>query len=520
MENQKIRRSWASITMLCLIVTQFTTGVFPIPISPVQSTYAAGFFIEKERITVECPDAQQEVTKIANRSEADIGDIIIYTLRVTNVSTTTEAINVEVFDSIIPELTFIDGTPTDPLCSEDTINNKVVCRTASILPGQYKEFDVAFQVNNYPICDNTIYNQAEAIADNAGPALSNSESVTIVCDTDTTRVVVDNDPVFRISKTDNRSTVRPSENLTYKMEIKNISNVNVVNLEVTDRVPDDTGFISASDSGSQNGSTVTWFFNINAGATKSFEMKVKIDDDADDGDVIFNEVKIKDGPTATDTTRIDDDDGLVPDLTIDKTANTTEALAGSSVSYTIIIRNTGGQDIQNAVLTDDYPEQYVNITDPGRGSDTGGRLTWNLGTLRANSTTVVRYNARLKQGVRRGTSVRNTATVRSGTITRTDDHVIVVPVAPQTGLGGFIKSLTKSNEYLSTYEDSGTKTGSETSRLVAIRPQQRVATTTTLSGVIGSEENAAPTNLPLMIWITTMLTGLGIGGMFGRKFLF
>ena len=49
MENQKIRRFWASITMLCLVVTQFTTGVFPIPISPVQSAYAAGFFIEKER---------------------------------------------------------------------------------------------------------------------------------------------------------------------------------------------------------------------------------------------------------------------------------------------------------------------------------------------------------------------------------------------------------------------------------------------------------------------------------------
>jgi uncharacterized repeat protein (TIGR01451 family) len=199
-----------------------------------------------------------------------------------------------------------------------------------------------------------------------------------------------------------------------------------------------------------------------------------------------------------------------PDLTIDKTANTTEALAGSAVSYTITIRNTGGQDVKDAVLTDDYPEQYINITDPGGASDSGGKLTWNLGTLKANSTTVVRYNARLKQGLSHGASVRNTATVRSGTITRTDDHVIVVPTPPVTGLGGFINSFTKSDSYL--YEENTTRIGSDTSKMVAVRPQART--------IASTANETSGTNLPLMIWITTMLTGLGMGGVFGRKFLF
>jgi uncharacterized repeat protein (TIGR01451 family) len=245
----------------------------------------------------------------------------------------------------------------------------------------------------------------------------------------------------------------------------------------------------------------------------------------DDRDTLRLRVGVSDGYEDTEITRIrnrgcdnNDHDGLIPDLTIDKMSNTTEALGGTSVSYTITIRNTRGQDIQNAVLTDDYPEQYVNITDPGGGYDANGRLTWNLGTLRSNSTTVARYNTRLKQGLTRGTSIRNTATVRSGTITRTDDHVIVVPTPPQTGLGGFSKSLTKSNTYLSTYKDNTLKTGSDTSRLVAVRPPQRTIISTT-STEFGSDE-APAANIPLIIWIITILTGLGMGGLFGRKFLF
>ena len=40
MENQKLRRPLASLTMLCLVITQFTTGVFPIPIAPIESAHA------------------------------------------------------------------------------------------------------------------------------------------------------------------------------------------------------------------------------------------------------------------------------------------------------------------------------------------------------------------------------------------------------------------------------------------------------------------------------------------------
>jgi len=213
-------------------------------------------------------------------------------------------------------------------------------------------------------------------------------------------------------------------------------------------------------------------------------------------------VAVSGGDEDTEITRIrnrncdddDDDDDPTPsqpDLTIDKIADRTEVLAGSVASYTITIRNTGNRDIKNATLSDDYPESMMTITDPGGGINQGGTLQWDLGTLRANSTTVVRYRVRVKDSVPQGSSIRNTATVRGEGLTRSDTHTIVVPRPPVTGLGGFIKGIGSTAKYLTPS--------------VAASP---------VSGPISDPA------LPMTIWLTTIFIGLGFGGTFGRKFLF
>jgi len=133
----------------------------------------------------------------------------------------------------------------------------------------------------------------------------------------------------------------------------------------------------------------------------------------------------------------------------------------------------------------------MTIADPGGGSDGGGELRWNLGTLRANSTTVVRYRVRIKDTVTQGSSIRNTATVRGEGLTRSDTHTIVVPRPPVTGLGGFIKGIAGTANLL-------------TPSTEAANP---VAPTTDPA-------------LPMTVWLTTIFIGLGFGGTFGRRFLF
>lgn len=332
---------------------------------------------------------------------------------------------------------------------------------------------------------------------------------------------------FTISKTDNETEVRPGERLTYEITVKNVGNVDATDVEVIDDLPGNVDYVSSSDGGSRSGSRVTWSIDLNAGQSKTLTVKVDVDDNADDGDRIDNEacvenydcdddrttvvdnnnsdgdirisvngdpdpvdlcredyveydirltnssdsservdvialldsntdyqsssdggrerstdrvewdnisisrnssktlrlrvrvesgtrdgdtlrlrVAVSDGDTDSETTRVVNrcdnpppPQYGAPELTIDKTADRTEALAGSLVSYTITIRNTGNEDLPNTVLTDDYPETYMTISDPGGGADAGGTLRWDLGTLRANSTTVVRYRVRLKEGL-------------------------------------------------------------------------------------------------------------------------
>ncbi|MDP6561748.1 MAG: DUF11 domain-containing protein, partial [Candidatus Peribacteraceae bacterium] len=335
-------------------------------------------------------------------------------------------------------------------------------------------------------------------------------------DSDSVEVEVeedDDDEDIRVTINDNPDPIDVChDDLEYEIRLTNTRNSNKT-VDVIALLDSSADYRSSSDGGREKGrSRVEWDnVKISRNSNRTLRLKVRVEGGTRDGDTLRLRVGVSDGDDDTEVTRVRNR-GCGPvdepaDLAIDKTANTTEALAGSAVSYTITIRNTGGSDVPNAVLTDDYPENYINITDTGGASDAGGRLSWNLGTLKANSTTVVRYNARLKSGVTKGTSIRNTATVRSGTITRTDDHVIVVPTPPQTGLGGFINSLTKSDSYLS----DSSNTASDTSRMVAVRPQKRTATSTT---------STTTASLPIIIWITTMVTGLGMGGVFGKRFLF
>ena len=483
----------------------------------------------------------------------------------------------------------------------------------------------------------------------------------------------DDDEDFTIDKTDNQTTARPGERLTYEITVRNVGNVDATDVEITDDLPNNVDYVSSSDGGSHSNGEVTWFIDLDAGESKTLTVRVDVDDNADDGDRIDNEacvenfdcdddittvvvdddddedqddddddngevtisvndnpdpvdichdddleyeirlsnssnanrevdvialldgdtdyrsssdggdersgdrvewddirvnrrddrtlrlrvrvssstrdgdtlrlrVAVSDGDEDTEITRVrnrcdddddiivDDDDGppLRPELTIDKTADRTEALPGSLVSYTITIRNPGNDDIDNATLTDDYPENYITISDAGGAADTGGALQWNLGRLRANSTTVVRYRARLKTGLPRGTRIHNVATVRGDGMSRTDDHTIVVPTPPQTGLGGFIKSLTLSDSYTS--ESSVRSTGSsssEVSAVVAVRPQARNADTMIDAAPANVYDDqrieavaaATAATAPVIVWTATMIAGLSVGGLFGRRFL-
>ena len=91
-----------------------------------------------------------------------------------------------------------------------------------------------------------------------------------------------------VQKTSSRArgqTVNPGEEVTYKIEIKNL-NKWAMSLEVTDFVPEYTSYVSGGDSFS--GDTLKWSVTVPKGDTVKLEYKVKVNEDAQ-GKFIFTD---------------------------------------------------------------------------------------------------------------------------------------------------------------------------------------------------------------------------------------
>jgi uncharacterized repeat protein (TIGR01451 family) len=77
--------------------------------------------------------------------------------------------------------------------------------------------------------------------------------------------------------------------------------------------------------------------------------------------------------------------GLAPGLTISKSGPPT-ANTGSNITYTITYGNSGGADANGVVIQDPVPAGTTFVSATGGGTEAGGIVTWNIGTVIAGST--------------------------------------------------------------------------------------------------------------------------------------
>ena len=122
--------------------------------------------------------------------------------------------------------------------------------------------------------------------------------------------------------------------------------------------------------------------------------------------------------------------GLAPGLTISKSGPPT-ANTGQNITYTITYGNSGGADATGVVIQDPVPVGTTFVSATGGGTEAGGVVTWNIGTIPAGTT---------------GLTVQFTVTVNatSGTISNVNYTIAGAgipaipgpPVFTQVGGGG------------------------------------------------------------------------------------
>jgi uncharacterized repeat protein (TIGR01451 family) len=152
-------------------------------------------------------------------------------------------------------------------------------------------------------------------------------------------------PALVLSKVDAGAPVGPSSNVTYTLTLRNIGNAAATGVTITDPVPANTSFVSADNGGTVGDGKVTWSgLSVPAGGSVTVHMTVSI------ADAIKNKVKsiVNDGVRATSaegpfTTGSPFVTPIAPPYAVSlaPTTQTDGGRAGTSVPYTLTVRNLG-----------------------------------------------------------------------------------------------------------------------------------------------------------------------------------
>jgi len=147
---------------------------------------------------------------------------------------------------------------------------------------------------------------------------------------------------FSISKTDNRTTVKPGEVSTYKITVKNNRDNDMTDIKITDLVPQYLTPISASPTASiadEKNRKIVWDHQtISAHAEVTFAFKAKIDQNAPNDFVLHNVVNIN-------------GDGVKASAADSTTVKTATAMVIEKTQPVPVAAKTGTSEVATMILS-------------------------------------------------------------------------------------------------------------------------------------------------------------------------
>ena len=186
-----------------------------------------------------------------------------------------------------------------------------------------------------------------------------------------------------VSKT-GPATVFAAMNFDYIITVTNLGPGVAVSLSVTDALPSDVGFVSATPGATLNGSQLVWanLGPLAAGAATNLTVTVTAPISGGSLTNLASGGSPTSDPDPTNNTSSPVFTTVIPvaDLAIGKTA-AANVFAASNLSYTISVTNFGPSDADNVVVTDSLPVGVIFVSASGNGTNDNGVVNWNLGTL-------------------------------------------------------------------------------------------------------------------------------------------
>jgi uncharacterized repeat protein (TIGR01451 family) len=233
-------------------------------------------------------------------------------------------------------------------------------------------------------------------------------------------------PALVLSKVAADIPVGTSSTLQYTVTLRNIGNADATGVTITDPLPPDTSFASASDGGTASNGIVTWKgLSVPAGASKQVTLsltiaaalKKKVGSIVNDG----YQATSAQGPSATGSPVVTP---IAPDhaVTLAPATQTDGAHVGQSVTYPVTVANRGARtDSYTMSVSSAYPATVLDAScstpltttatvDPGATTDVCIRVTAPAGAANGDvNTATVKATSVADQAVSGAAAVKTIA---------------------------------------------------------------------------------------------------------------
>lgn len=322
-------------------------------------------------------------TKQVNKTYADIGDILTYTIPIRNTGNVT-ASTVVFIDTLPNGTAFVVGSyKQDGILLSGTPNPPGTTLPNGIAPGSTSTITLQVQVVTLPT-PNTLLNTSTATASYIiNPTTTPNRVSNVSMQSTSVTTTINTATIPNFIKTVDKAYASVGDTLTYTIWYTNTGNTSASNITLIDTIPNNTSFVTNSvtiGGVSQPGATVApptglQVGNVGAGATVSVTFEVVVltiptpNPIPNSGSSVYGYVV---NPTTGTPTTVTIQTNTVTTqintaiIGITKSASASSSIVGETLTYTMTLRNSGNTTASTIVMYDTIPNGTTFVADTVR----------------------------------------------------------------------------------------------------------------------------------------------------------